>query len=63
MARSNYEKFMSILRRSKRYEMDCDGILTVTDYYTGESISLDLKWMSEEIFEQLEVEPDEEEEW
>ena len=57
-----YKEFMVLLRSSKRYEMDCDRHLTVTDYYTGESITLDLSCMDEEMFEQLKVEDEDEEE-
>lgn len=56
-----FEKFMRMLRKSKRYEMDCDGTLRVTDYFTGETVTLDLTRMSEEAFEEMLVE--EEEEW
>ena len=58
-----FEQFMRILKKSKRYEMDCDGTLTVTDYYTGESVTLDLSRMSEEAFEEMLVEEMEEEQW
>lgn len=58
----NYKDFMRVLRNSKRYEMDCYGHLTVTDYYTGEEIALDLTQMDEEMFEQLKVEDEEDDE-
>jgi hypothetical protein len=51
----DYNKFMRLLRRSKRYEMDCEGHLTITDYYTGEEITLDLTQMDEDMFEQVKV--------
>lgn len=54
----DYNKFMRLLRNSKRYEMDCDGHLTITDYHTGEEITLDLTQMDEEMFEQLKSEDD-----
>lgn len=54
------EKLQNILRNSKRYEMN-GSILTLTDYYTGESISLDLSQMSEESLEEMIVEEEEEE--
>lgn len=57
-----FEQFMRILKKSKRYEMDCDGTLTVTDYMTGESVTLDLSRMSEEAFEEMLVEEEEEDE-
>lgn len=55
----DYNKFMRVLRNSKRYEMNCEGHLTITDYYTGEEITFDLTQMDEEMFEQLKVEDDE----
>lgn len=57
----DYKKFMRVLRSSKQYEMDCEGHLTITDYYTGEEITLDLTQIDSEMFEQLKVEDDEEE--
>lgn len=56
-----YKEFMRILKSSKRYEMDCDGTLRVTDYFTGETITLDLSRMSEEAFEEMVVEEEEDE--
>ena len=58
----DYRKFMRLLISSKQYEMDCEGHLTITDYYTGERVTLDLTQMDEEIFEQLTAEDDEDEE-
>ena len=57
-----FEKFMRVLRKSKRYEMDCDGTLRVTDYFTGETITLDLSRMSEEAFEEMLYDGDEDKE-
>lgn len=57
----DYKKFMRVLKSSKRYEMDCEGHLIITDYYTGEEITLDLTQIDPEMFEQLKVEDDEEE--
>lgn len=54
------EKLQTILRASKRYEMN-GSILTITHYYTGEEIKLDLSKMSEEALE--EMTPEEDEEW
>lgn len=56
-----YKKFMRLLRSSKRYEMDCEGHLTITDYNTGEEITLDLTQIDEDMFEQLSVVSEEEE--
>lgn len=65
---TDYRKFMRILRSSKRYEMNCEGHLTVTDYNTGEEFTLDLTQLDEEMFEQLVVNEEdeyeeEEEQW
>lgn len=59
----NYQQFKRVLRSSKRYEMDCEGHLTITDYYTGEEITLDLTAIDEEMFDQLKAEDDEEDDW
>lgn len=54
------QKLQRILRNSKRYEMN-GSELTLTDYYTGESITLNLSQMSEEALEEMIVEEEEEE--
>ena len=54
------EILQRILRNSKRYEMN-GSVLTLTHYYTGEEIKLDLSQMSEEALE--EMTPEEDEEW
>ena len=59
----DYNRFQRVLRNSKRYEMDCYGRLTITDYYTGEEITLDLSLMDEDMFEQLKSDNDEEDNW
>lgn len=59
---SNLEKLQRILRASKRYEMN-GSILTLTHYYTGEEIKLDLSQMSEETLEDMVVEEEEEEDY
>jgi len=46
---------MNILRGSVHYEL-CDGKLTVTDYYTGKSFTIDLFRLDEESY--LELQPD-----
>ena len=48
----NIERFYSLLRQSKRYEMQ-GSVLTISDYYTGESVSLDLSMLTEEMLEEL----------
>ena len=53
-----YKEFMRILKSSKSYEMDCDGTLRVTDYFTGKTITLDLSRMSEEALVELGLDAD-----
>jgi hypothetical protein len=53
---------MRLLRSSKRYEMTCEGHLIITDYYTGEEITLDLTQMDDEMFDIMKVEDYEENE-
>lgn len=53
------EKLQKILRNGKRYEMN-GSILTLTHYYTGEEIRLDLSMISEEALEEMTVEEEEE---
>lgn len=57
----NMEKLKRILRDSKRYEMQ-GSILTLTHYYTGEEIKLDLSQISEETLEEMTAIEEEEEE-
>lgn len=49
----NYFNFMQLLSSSKRYEMDCEGFLTVSDYFTGKQVTLDLNKLTEEMFNEL----------
>lgn len=52
---------MNILHGSIRYEFE-GTILTVTGYYSGESISLDLGKLTEEMLEELQPDTEEDEE-
>ena len=58
------KKVLEIMRGSKRYEFH-GSVLTVTGYYTGERVKLDLSNLTEEMLEVLapEVDDDVEEEW
>lgn len=55
----DYTKFRRVLTGSKRYEMDCEGHLIITDYFTGEQVVLDLTLISEEVFEEIKTEEEE----
>ena len=48
----NIERFYLLLRRSKRYELQ-GSVLTISDYHTGESVSLDLSMLTEDMLEEL----------
>ena len=56
---TSYKNFIRTLRSSKRYEMDCEGHLILTDYHSGEQTILDLTLLSEEAFEEIQVEYEE----
>ena len=51
----NIELLRKILNNSKRYSMDGTK-LTIADYYTGESITIDLERIEKEVLEDLIVE-------
>lgn len=58
-------EFDRLVTGSLQYEMG-HGVLTLTGYYTGESVKLDLTRLSEEMLEELIVTDDDEdiyEEW
>ena len=57
---ANLNDLQRLLRSSIRYEFDDDRNFEITDYYTGKSIKLDLSRMTEEMFEELVVEDDDE---
>lgn len=59
-----YAEFKNLLHSSKEYKMDCNGHLTITNYRTGASITLDLAALSEEAFGEITAEETEEDaEW
>lgn len=55
----NLMEFKRLLTNSKRYEMDCEGHLTIIDYYSGKEIILDLNNIDEEMLNELQVEDEE----
>lgn len=59
-----FDDFAEIIRGSKRYEMD-GTLLTITGYYTGKQITIDLGAIDRETFEGLVAQPEEDEgdEW
>lgn len=54
------QDLLHILRGSKEYEFN-GTVLTITPYYGGESVKLDLSLINEEMLETLIVEDDDEE--
>lgn len=54
----NINDFTKLLFSSKRYEFN-SSILEITDYYTGESVKLDLSKITEEVLEELIADEDE----
>ena len=52
-------EFMELIQGSLRYEIH-NEILTLTGYYTGKRISLDLSRITEEMLEELIFEDEEE---
>lgn len=55
----NLMEFKRLLTSSKKYEMDCEGNLTIIDYYSGKEIVLDLNNIDEEMFNELKIEDEE----
>ena len=48
----NYEEFQRMWNKSMKYEIQ-GSVLTITEYYTGKSVSLDLGCITKEMFEDL----------
>jgi hypothetical protein len=59
----NYELFKSIINGSIEFEMEVGGQLTVTSYRTGESVTLDLSRINEDMFDELVTERDDEDDY
>lgn len=57
---NKFETFAEILRGSKRYEIK-GSVLTITGYYTGKEVKLDLSRLDEEVFNELLVTDEDEE--
>lgn len=61
--KSTYEDFQRVLDRSKEYWFE-GSVLAIRDYQTGKTVKIDLGGVSEETFEEIVWEDeDEEEEW
>jgi hypothetical protein len=56
----SHKEAMKTVRRSIQYEIR-NAVLTVTGYYTGESFQIDLSKLTEEMFEELQPDADDEE--
>ncbi len=54
------EEFQHIINGSMQYEFD-GSVLTVTGYFSGKQVSIDLGLLTDEMFEELVVEDEEEE--
>ena len=53
-----HDKFLQLLFKSKQYQFD-GSVLEITDYYTGESVKLDLSLLPEDVFEEMVAEDEE----
>lgn len=59
----DYETFLSIIHGSVRYEID-GTVLTLTGYYTGKEVKIDLSKITPDMLEEITAGPEEnEEEW
>lgn len=56
-----HDQFIKMLFSSKQYKFE-GSVLEITDYYTGESVKLDLSQLPEDVFEEM-VSEDEEDYW
>jgi hypothetical protein len=54
----NYKEFLNIITGSKRFRFD-GTVLEIAEYYTGNTISLDLSRITEEMLEELIIESEE----
>ena len=57
----NFSEVMQIIHGSKQYEFH-DSVLTVTGYYTGKKVKLDLSRLTEEMLEELILDDEEDDE-
>lgn len=51
--KQTFETFTRILGRSKEYEFDGLSVLVLRDYYTGDTVRLDLSRLTPEMFEEI----------
>lgn len=58
--KTNLNTFRRILNGSIQYEID-HGELTITGYYTGERVTINLNYLTDEMFEELLVEDEDDE--
>ena len=56
-----YEIFLSIIHGSVRYEID-GTVLTLTGYYTGKEVKIDLAKITPDMLEKIAADPEENEE-
>lgn len=57
----DYREFTEIIRGSKQYEFN-GTVLTVTGYYTGKRVRIDLSMIDPDMLEEIIVEDDEDDE-
>lgn len=48
-----YDEFIHMLNRSKEYEFDNHTTLVIRDYYTGDTVRLDLSKLTPEMYEAI----------
>ena len=59
----DYETFLSIIHGSVQYQID-GTVLTLTGYYTGKEVKIDLAKITPDMLEEIAADPEEtEEEW
>ena len=54
--KQTYDNFKRILSRSKEYEFDNHSVLVLRDYYTGDTVRLDLSRITPEMFDEIKEE-------
>lgn len=54
-----YETFLQIIHGSVQYEID-NGVLTLTGYYTGNEVKIDLNKITPEMLEEIVADPEDE---
>ena len=56
-----YETFLQIIHGSVQYEID-NGVLTLTGYYTGKEVKIDLNKITPEMLDEIVADPEDENE-